>query len=229
MRLGIRELESPTFGARRSDQARGVQPRAPRSRDDLRATALPSVDGTTPGHCGSPLLIPTQQDRGGAVAEKPVVNLGRVVPLEDFTVKFKIPPGRDRAEPWARFESTQTTGGPPYPVLPLQSRSAAAQNAKGLTLVKALPRALDEIAAKGGRRKAVIFTESVRTQTTYLAALLSANGYADDIVLLNGQNNDPASKAIYADWLVRHKGTEAVSGSRTDVGRARLGVGRHAG
>jgi ERCC4-related helicase len=88
------------------------------------------------------------------------------------------------------------------------------ENSKGLTLVNALPRALDEIAAKGGQHKAVIFTESVRTQT-YLAALLSANGYADDIVLLNGQNNDPASKAMYDDWLARHKGTEAVSGSRT--------------
>jgi superfamily II DNA or RNA helicase len=88
------------------------------------------------------------------------------------------------------------------------------ENAKGLTLVKALPRALDEIAAKGGQRKAVIFTESVRTQK-YLAALLSANGYADDIVLMNGQNNDPASKETYADWLTRHKGTETISGSRT--------------
>jgi hypothetical protein len=54
----------------------------------------------------------------------------------------------------------------------------------------------------------------VRTQA-YLALLLSANGYADDIVLMNGQNNDAASKAIYEDWLVRHKGTDAVSGSRT--------------
>jgi superfamily II DNA or RNA helicase len=88
------------------------------------------------------------------------------------------------------------------------------ENAKGLTLVKALPRALDEIAAKGGQRRAVIFTESVRTQT-YLAALLAANGYAEDIVLLNGQNSDPASKEIYAAWLACHKGTEAVSGSRT--------------
>ena len=33
------------------------------------------------------------------------------------------------------------------------------ENTKGLTLVKALPRALDEIAVKGGQRKAVIFTE----------------------------------------------------------------------
>ncbi len=88
------------------------------------------------------------------------------------------------------------------------------QNAKGLELVKALPKVLDEIAAKGGQRKAVIFTESVRTQG-YLAALLAANGYADDIALLNGQNNDPASKTIYQDWLARHKGSDAVSGSKT--------------
>jgi ERCC4-related helicase len=88
------------------------------------------------------------------------------------------------------------------------------QNAKGVELVKALPQALTEIAGKGGERKAVIFTESVRTQK-YLADLLSAQGYADDIVLLNGQNNDPSSKEIYEDWLARHEGTEAVSGSRT--------------
>ena len=87
-------------------------------------------------------------------------------------------------------------------------------NAKGLELVKALPKALDQIEEKGGRRKAVIFTESVRTQR-YLADLLTANGYEGDIVLLNGQNNDPASKIIYQDWLARHKGTDAISGSKT--------------
>ncbi|MGE3896666.1 MAG: DEAD/DEAH box helicase [Variibacter sp.] len=53
---------------------------------------------------------------------------------------------------------------------------AIGQNAKGLELVKALPKVLDEIEAKGGQRKAVIFTESVRTQK-YLAGLLAANGY----------------------------------------------------
>jgi excisionase family DNA binding protein len=91
---------------------------------------------------------------------------------------------------------------------------AIGQNAKGLELVKALPKVLDEIEAKGGQRKAVIFTESVRTQK-YLAELLAANGYAGDIALLNGQNNDPASKTIYQDWLARHKGTDAISGSKT--------------
>lgn len=101
------------------------------------------------------------------------------------------------------------------------------QNAKGIELVKALPQALNEIASKGGERKAVIFTESVRTQK-YLAELLSAQSYAGDIVLLNGQNNDPESKAIYEDWLSRHKGTEAVSGSRTaDMKAAVVDAFRH--
>lgn len=91
---------------------------------------------------------------------------------------------------------------------------AIGQNAKGIELVKALPKVFDEIVAKGGQRKAVIFTESVRTQR-YLAELLAANGYQNDIVLLNGQNNDGASKATYQDWLARHKGSDAVSGSKT--------------
>jgi excisionase family DNA binding protein len=88
------------------------------------------------------------------------------------------------------------------------------ENEKGNALVKALPGVLDEIVKKGGERKAVIFTESVRTQH-YLAQLLTDKGYADDIVLLNGQNSDPQSKAIYQEWLARHKGTDAVSGSMT--------------
>lgn len=87
-------------------------------------------------------------------------------------------------------------------------------NSKGDKLVAVLPKAMDEIVAKNGQRKAVIFTESVRTQR-YLAELLKASGYADDIVLLNGQNNDPDSQALYRDWLARHQGTDAISGSKT--------------
>ncbi len=87
-------------------------------------------------------------------------------------------------------------------------------NSKGDKLVAVLPQALDEIAGKGGQRKAVIFTESVRTQR-YLADLLAANGYADDLVLLNGQNSDSHSQTIYRGWLARHKGTDAISGSKT--------------
>lgn len=88
------------------------------------------------------------------------------------------------------------------------------QNAKGEKLLKVLPEALSEIHGKGGQRKAVIFTESVRTQR-YLHDLLNAQGFGGQIVLLNGSNNDPTSQALYRDWLARHKGTEAISGSKT--------------
>ena len=50
-------------------------------------------------------------------------------------------------------------------------------NAKGKALLESLPLVLDEIVGKGGDRKAVIFTESVRTQA-YLRDLLEANGFA---------------------------------------------------
>jgi superfamily II DNA or RNA helicase len=87
-------------------------------------------------------------------------------------------------------------------------------NAKGEMLIRQLPDAMDKIVAKGGQRKAVIFTESVRTQT-YLAEVLSANGYAGEVVLMNGSNNDAESKAIYAAWRERHAGTDKISGSKS--------------
>ena len=87
-------------------------------------------------------------------------------------------------------------------------------NAKGEKLVDALAGVLDDIVSKQGQRKAVIFTESVRTQR-YLFELLSANGYDGQIALMNGQNKDPTSIAIYEAWKARHAGSDALSGSRT--------------
>jgi superfamily II DNA or RNA helicase len=87
-------------------------------------------------------------------------------------------------------------------------------NAKGEKLIGVLDEVLDRIASLGGKRKAVIFTESVRTQK-YLADLLSTHGYAGQIALMNGQNNDAESQTIYADWKKRHEGTDAISGSKT--------------
>lgn len=89
-----------------------------------------------------------------------------------------------------------------------------ADNAKGKALLDCLPTVLDEITAKGGQRKAVIFTESVRTQT-YLRELLEQNGFEGDTVVLNGANSDSDSKALYKTWLEKHQGTDVVSGSKT--------------
>lgn len=87
-------------------------------------------------------------------------------------------------------------------------------NAKGEKLVEKLPEILAEIVKRGGQEKAVIFTESVRTQK-YLSEMLTANGFDGRVVLMNGSNNDAGSKAIYADWLTRHQGTDAISGSKS--------------
>jgi len=87
-------------------------------------------------------------------------------------------------------------------------------NAKGRALLTCLPGVLDEIVGKGGKRKAVIFTESVRTQM-YLRDLIEANGFEGQTVVLNGSNSDPDSKAIYKAWLEKHHGTEAISKSKT--------------
>jgi superfamily II DNA or RNA helicase len=96
----------------------------------------------------------------------------------------------------------------------LQLARAIGSNAKGEKLLARLPEVLDEVEKRGGRRKIVIFTESVRTQS-YLATVLSENGYAGQIALMNGSNNDPGSQEIYKAWHEKHKGTDAVSGSRS--------------
>lgn len=89
------------------------------------------------------------------------------------------------------------------------------RNAKGDALLLALERAFASNALlPGSSRKAVIFTESVRTQG-YLKGLLEAHGYAGQVVLLNGQNTDPSSRAIYQSWTERHRDSARISGSRT--------------
>lgn len=87
------------------------------------------------------------------------------------------------------------------------------RNAKGDNLLFALEKGFAKIEELGGQRKAVIFTESRRTQE-YLLRLLSDNGYEGKIVFLNGSNNDAVSKRIYDDWKQRHSEDGAISGSR---------------
>lgn len=95
------------------------------------------------------------------------------------------------------------------------------KNAKADALLKVLKRAFEMTERLGGARKAVIFTESVRTQA-WLYELLSEQGYQEQIVQLNGSNNDPGSRAIYKDWLEKHKGSTRVSGSKSSDMKAAL-------
>lgn len=87
-------------------------------------------------------------------------------------------------------------------------------NAKGKALLKALDIAFAKTKELGAAQKAIIFTESRRTQD-YLLRLLSDTQFADDIVLFNGTNTDERSKNIYGEWVEQHKGTDRVTGSRT--------------
>ena len=94
-------------------------------------------------------------------------------------------------------------------------------NAKAQALVRVLERAFERTAELGSARKAVIFTESVRTQT-WLAQMLASEGYGGQIVMLNGSNNDAESKAIYKSWLAQHHGSGRISGSKTADMKAAL-------
>lgn len=94
-------------------------------------------------------------------------------------------------------------------------------NAKGKALLKALGRAFTETERLGGARKAIIFTESRRTQD-YLLDLLAQTEYKDGLLLFNGSNTDERSKRIYADWIAEHKGSDRVTGSRTADMRSAL-------
>ena len=89
-----------------------------------------------------------------------------------------------------------------------------ATNTKGECLLKALDIAFKDKREHGQAEKALIFTESNRTQI-YLKELLEANGYAGKIVLFNGSNSDPISKQIYQDWKVANAGTSRITGSMT--------------
>lgn len=91
-------------------------------------------------------------------------------------------------------------------------------NAKGKALLTALDKAF---ATPHLPRKAIVFTESRKTQD-YLMRLMADSPYKDGIVLFNGSNNDPKSKAIYAEWLERHEGTDKVTGSKTADMRSAL-------
>lgn len=95
------------------------------------------------------------------------------------------------------------------------------ENAKGQALLNALEHGFIKAKELGAAEKTIIFTESRRTQS-YIVRLLSENGYADKIVLFNGTNSDPQSRAIYKEWLETHKNTDRVSGSKSADMRAAL-------
>jgi hypothetical protein len=138
---------------------------------------------------------------------------------EDFEAIAEV------ADDWS--EAPLSTAGEGLPSIDLRSlraeleelrryagaADAIVHNSKGDALLLALTLALTKAESLGAARKAVIFTESRRTQR-YLARLLAEQGYDGQMMLINGDNSDLDSRAIYEKWLNRHRGSDRVSGSR---------------
>ena len=94
----------------------------------------------------------------------------------------------------------------------VDAAQALQTDTKAQALLKALNLGFGKMAELRAPRKAIIFTESRRTQE-YLHRFLSANGHAGKLVLFSGTNNHEDSTAIYQRWLEEYKGTDRVTGS----------------
>ena len=99
------------------------------------------------------------------------------------------------------------------------------EDEKSRALLKALEQAFAELDKLGAPRKAIIFTESRRTQD-YLQEALTNTAYAgengDGIILFNGSNSDAQAQKIYKNWLKHHEGSDKITGSKTADTRAAL-------
>jgi superfamily II DNA/RNA helicase len=84
---------------------------------------------------------------------------------------------------------------------------------KSQTLLKALEIGFEQMAETGAARKALIFTESRRTQE-YLKTFLEARGYAGQVVVFNGVNGGSEATSIYERWVEKNRGSGRLSGSR---------------
>jgi ERCC4-related helicase len=94
-------------------------------------------------------------------------------------------------------------------------------NAKGKALLVALQVAFAKARELGAVEKAIIFTESRRTQL-YIQRLLADSPLAGGVALFNGSNTDERSREIYARWFERHRGTDRITGSRSADMRSAL-------
>ena len=140
---------------------------------------------------------------------------------EDFEALAEIEEEWD-GEPAASAEPANDDGSPEAKIelADLQRFVKLAQSverdSKASKLVEVLPTVFKLAQEKGAARKAVVFTESVKTQE-YLFRLLTEGGYEGEIVLINGSNNDETSKRTYAAWKERnaHRWADVSSGSKS--------------
>ncbi|NQT18391.1 MAG: DEAD/DEAH box helicase, partial [Planctomycetes bacterium] len=84
---------------------------------------------------------------------------------------------------------------------------------KTRSLLKALKIGFSEMEKTGAAQRAIIFTESRRTQQ-FLRDFLESNGYAERVATFNGTNREPESTRIYERWLEANRDSGRISNSR---------------
>jgi hypothetical protein len=84
---------------------------------------------------------------------------------------------------------------------------------KAKSLLTALETGFAEMAEVGAKKKALIFTESRRTQD-FLRRYLEGNGFAGKVVLFSGTNSDDIAQQVYKNWLAANAGSGRITGSR---------------
>ncbi len=92
---------------------------------------------------------------------------------------------------------------------------------KASALSIALNKSFEKLEELWWNKKALIFTESRRTQD-YLQSHLEENWYAGKVVIFNGSNNSQQTKEIYKKWLRKHEWTSKISWSKESDIRASL-------
>lgn len=94
----------------------------------------------------------------------------------------------------------------------IQQAQALTKDTKAEALITALDLGFAKMVEHKGPRKAIIFTESKRTQQ-FLADYLASHGYQDKIVTFSGTNAGPQTNEIYQRWLQQYQGSDRLTGS----------------
>lgn len=85
----------------------------------------------------------------------------------------------------------------------IHQAEAIKKESKVDALLSALKTSFKKLEENGANHKALIFTESTKTQE-YLYQVLEQNGYEGRIVLFNGKASEPQTNAIYQSWCAQH-------------------------
>ena len=84
-------------------------------------------------------------------------------------------------------------------------------NQKAVKLGEAIDLGFERLRELGAPEKAIIFTDSTKTQE-YIARTLKESGRGEGVVLFNGSNNSPEQTSIYQAWLKANKDGDLITG-----------------